>query len=284
MRDHDDDPVRVAAELRELPAEDVAPEDRPRLTWLVNHVIGEKENRWPEALDLHIKFGGDDKARGVARNRAVAAILSAAPLEAWKAEADFSASAGCTFSQAQIAVRLGVLQHVAPSANVEPVAAALLDCLDEIGTWTDAGSITDMLAASLNNVVSALLERDDAPAESDAYRRALSEGARAGRTLWLRAGTWVNHERAEYLVALCANATEDWSAGKAAAQSGLDIIAANGSEDVDRAFLLLELSRALAGEGDDEASRVARAQAFAIADGFGEQWLREWFESRARPA
>ena len=91
----------------------------------------------------------------------------------------------------------------------------------------------------------------------------------------------MQHERADYLVALVCNASADWDAALAAATSGLATIEANGSEDVDRAFLLLEAGRAHRGAGRAAECESMRAAAFALAAAFEEPSLRPWFEERA---
>jgi hypothetical protein len=160
-------------------------------------------------------------------------------------------------------------------------ALALQSVIDEVAAWTGFGPLATPIAAALNNTVSAILEREDADPADAAVRRVLVEGAEAARRAWRAAGTWVNFERADYLVALCRNKIGDWEAARDAAQSGLDTITANGTEDVDRAFLLLELGRAWRGLGDEAQREEARAAAKGIAAGFEAAWLTEWFERMA---
>lgn len=72
---------------------------------------------------------------------------------------------------------------------------------------------------------------------------------------------------------MCVNKLGDWRAAAAAARAGLDTIARTGAEDVDRAFLPLEL-------GLIDESSSATAQAAALARQFAEPGLCEWFDSR----
>ena len=72
----------------------------------------------------------------------------------------------------------------------------------------------------------------------------------------------------------------EWESPRTAALSGLATIDANGPEDVDRAFLLLEVAHAERGLGQFEKSKEARSKAFELAASF-EPTLHEWFKARA---
>ncbi len=92
----------------------------------------------------------------------------------------------------------------------------------------------------------------------------------------------MHRERADYLVALTRNRVGEWNAARKAAQSGLETIAANGSEDVDKAFLHLEVARAALGAMDPIGHAAAMESARALAAQFKEPGLDEWFASRAK--
>jgi len=108
-------------------------------------------------------------------------------------------------------------------------------------------------------VASVLVELTD---RTHAEDEALEQGALAARRFWLKAGTWVNHERADFLLALTYNALRRHDVAYDAAQRGLDTITKNGPQDVDRTFLLVELAFACQhlGHTDQaaEATRLAR--------------------------
>lgn len=281
---HDEDPTGAAEQLRQLWPACITYDDRPRASWLINHLFGEKLGRWAEADSLQRQLGDSDTRRGVVRNRAIAALLSAAPLEAWCAEHRLLAKPNCTYSQASLVVRLGALEHLVAATAVQDVVAALLVCVTEISGWNDFGPHADLLAASLNNVVSALVEKTGPSTHDPTYQRALNEGASLCRRLWGVAGTWLNRERAEYLIALCANKIGQFEVALNAAQCGLAIIESGGVQPVDRAFLLLELSRAHFGLEDRVNAESTRLEAFRIAEEFQHPSLRKWFEARVNPS
>ncbi len=282
MQNHDDHPLEAAAALRGLNADDVSVEDIPRVAFLVNHVIGEKELQWDEAFILQQRFGRENRTPKVVRDKAVAATLSGNLLEAWAAESILRSDASATFSQASVAIRLGILQYIAPTSGAIYISTELQVCLVEIKSWHDAGQLAGLMAGALNNIISFLMDNPGTAAADTIYRQAITEGSFVCRDLWLKAGTWVNHERAEYLIALVHNKLGIWNVACDAIKSGLAIIRANGKEDVDQAFFLLELGKSLNHLGFQSDAEAARQEAFNLAKHFNEPGLDEWFAARAR--
>jgi hypothetical protein len=281
VRLHHREPERVAQGLRAMARRGLGDAEPARFAWLVNHVVGETQGGWAEAVGLLEQAVGDSRDPGVLRHRAVAESFSGAPLAALARIPDIAAGAGTTPQVASLVVRLGILQFAAEDTPVVPLAAAFDAVLSELrGAPEDTGRLGATLAASLNNVTSWLLDAKAAPVDDPVYRRALADGAALSKTFWTRAGTWMNRERADYLIALCANRLDDHGAAEEAALTGLRTIDENGSEDVDRAFLLIELARARRGLDRVGESEEARAAAFALAGAFDAD-LRAWFDSRA---
>lgn len=279
-RMHDERPAEAAAALRRLAAQGVVADDLPRFAWLLNHVIGEAENDWASVLALHLGCAVQGLPPGALRHRAAAALL-AGNVPQLERDQSVLARLGGSAPAAACLVQLSALQHQARRHQPTELVRQLEAALERLADAGPTLGLTTMLAATLNNVVSVVLERVEPPVSDARVRRVIVSGALACRRLWLKAGTWVNHERADYLVALCCNHVQDWEGARVSAQRGLDTIAANGSEDVDRAFLLLELGRAWRGLGDPVRSAEARAQALGLADGFDEPGLRDWFDARA---
>lgn len=286
---HDTEPTQAAEGLQALAQQGVLADELPRFCWLVNHVIGEKLGRWHEACSLlQATVTGAEDLRSLC-HLAVAAHLAGDPVLAWRTADRLHEEALVTRPVTDCLIRLSTLQFAASSLATAPFCALLDSCVEQLaeetglahsGDGDDLGELGKPLAAALNNVVSLLLDHPDASAADTAYRRSLLDGARVARTLWQRVGTWLNDERANYLVALCANRVEDWPAAQLAAEGALDTIRKNGAEEVDRAFILLELARALAAQGLPSEAETARNTAQALARDFDGD-LREWFEQRA---
>ncbi len=284
MANHDDDVEGSVRELFALAPEEVETADLRPLSWLINHVVGEQAARWSDALSLHTRFARPDEPAQAAWNRSVAAALAGAPLDAWHAERAFAALAGCSADSARLALRFAVLQFLARTSELSGVLRELQSCEAELQLRPDFGGLERFLAPALNNLVTALTERADAALTDDAYRAAVTDGADLAFKAWSLAGTWVNWERAEYLRALTANLLRNWQAGHDAAQRALQLIEANGTEDVDRAFLLLELGRAQRGLGDAISADESAAAAAELAAAFKDASLDTWFADRVRIA
>lgn len=272
-RIHDAEPQRAADGLRALDCHALPGERLPLHAFLVNHVLGEKLGAWREAAErlqaLHA--GRPDAPLAVALQSAIAAELSGNPPGA--AFEALTNAAGAT--AARIAVGVGRLGFEAASAT--ELADRLLRLARESQRLDTAGPLDQRLAAGFNNATSRLLDTVDEPA-APALRDALVEGAAAALRFWQRAGTWVQHERALYLKALVHNRIGEPGAARDACTQALSLIAANGTEEVDRAFLQLQLAYALLRLGDAAAGKQL-AQARAAAAAWDDEGLKTWFDA-----
>jgi hypothetical protein len=107
--------------------------------------------------------------------------------------------------------------------------------------------------------------------------------AEAAHAFWLKCGTWVNEERALYLRALVANALDKPAKALVHADAALVLIAANGGEAVDAAFLNLARAHALQLAGKPGAGAEALEVADAAAAGWDDADLKDWYAAeRAR--
>ncbi|UTH73113.1 hypothetical protein [Chromobacterium sp. IIBBL 290-4] len=282
LRDHDDNPAEAALQLPALVlADDLPPEALPRLAWLINHLVGESLGDWSQAWRLQQGLRQDAPHAATLRHGMVAATLAGDSMSAWQLREQWLAQ-GIAPHELDVLLELSIvlaLHRQEPPARQIQALARLLPDLQAL----EAGGQDAALAGCCNNIVSALLDKPELEIGDAFCKQVLSAMAHAARQLWGRAGGWLQHERAEYLLALTANRFEDWEAGLAAARAGLALIAANGEEDVDRAFLLVEAARALRGlEREGEADETLR-QAMALAESFDAS-LRAWFDGCARRA
>lgn len=280
--DHDKDPMATAEILRGLAGDGaVQPQDHRRFAWLVNHLMGEKLSQWETAAATLEKVVSHSAEAPCLTHLAVASMLAGHPVRTMALLPRIADLAEAPLAAAIVAVHLGVLQFAQPTDTVAVRATAFCGVLDLLQTLEGMlGKLATPIAGNLNNVTSRLLDDDSGDIQDPLYRDALMRGARAAKALWLVNGNWINHERAEYLIALCGNRLHDYQAAKEAAERGLQAIADGGSEDVDRAFLLLELSRGERGLGHAQAATVARDEAMRLAQAFDPE-LRSWFDSRA---
>jgi len=284
---HDDDPPRALEMLRIVDIAALAPARLGRLSFLLDHVIGEKFGLWEEAtarLRAIVACAGADVTPLILRHAAIAAQLAgdAALTRDWTQA--LAASADAPLDKARALVALGAVQFCtnrlsagAAGRQALQAMAPVLELLDAPGNGLDTA-----FGAVANNLASDLLERPlDDLAQAD-LREALARAAALAQRCWDGAGTWLNRERARYLSAMAANALGRSDAGAAHARAGLALLDEFDVDDgqrVDRAFLELELAAGLRLAGEPGRAD-ALARALARAARFGEPWLDRWFSDR----
>ena len=282
-RYHDTESERLADELEAADLGDLDGDAAGRCLRLSNHTIGEHLDDWPRARRFAETVCAADPAR--LRNATSGAHL---------AVARYMDGAEAAAQQAEIDC-LGAAQD--PLATYLMVKSSLAGALAGTGRFADAGLVigaANRLAAGLgesgsadrsmaivnNNLASELVNRDDLDTEQ---ARLMLACADAAHTFWKRCGTWVNEERALYLLALVHNRTGEYGRGLEYAGAALDVIGANGEEPVDEAFIRLAAAKAHLGlsntPGRDE--EVARADALA-AKWSDESLVDEYHRDRAK--
>ena len=272
-RIHDSEPERAAAALRAFAPAELAAGRLPLLAFLLLHVLGEKLGQWAAAAD---RLEALRTARPDAPLAVLAHAATAAHLAGRSSAAALAELARCGGeAEAKALVALGALNWQPPAA-IEPLAAQLHRLAAESEQFDAAGPLNQRLAAAFNTATSALLDKARPPVPP-AVAAALAAGADAALRFWQAAGTWVNHERALYLRALVANRIGNAAAARADCEAALALIAANGAEDVDRAFLQLQLAGALSRLGEAVPARAMRDEARRAADAWDDAGLKSWF-------
>ena len=287
---HDADPQRAAALLREIDPSALPAERLPGLAFLLNHVLGEKLDDWPAA---HARQAALLKAAGAAplavlwRQAAAAAHAAGRADDARRLCASFAEATGSTPQRAGDVVALTVAMYrvptLAPSAAAECAQTALGAFGDDAAAWQAPGALDAAVAACANNIASGLVERPEDELAREPLRRAVQLAAQVAERFWLRAGNWVHHERAAYLRAMVGNALGDAAAARGHALRALALLDANDTADaekVDRAFIELERAHACRALALGAEADAAQARAEAIAAGFGDASLDDWFARR----
>ncbi|MGE5336292.1 MAG: hypothetical protein ACM3PU_00595 [Gemmatimonadota bacterium] len=275
-RIHDDEPAQAAVRLRALDVAALPPDHAPLAAFLFNHVLGEKLGDWNGAAQRidQLRSRIAEPPPGVMVHAAVADELAGrgtSPARAAVVAASTEAVASCAIGLR----RLGFTQE---SMDTAQFAASLRDLAHSTAALETGTPFDTQLAAGLNNATSRLLDICS-DGRDPVVRDALRTGAEQALRLWQSAGNWVSHERALYLVALVANRIGAHDQARDAARQALAVIAENGAEDVDRAFLLLQLAGAQRSLGDEGASRAAHDEARAIAAGWNDRSLNDWFDA-----
>ncbi len=233
--------------------------------------------------------GGWRNGGGAAlRQAGAAALLAGEAQEAGLLGERLAARTGAAAGPARELIALAAASHRAPSLPAPEAGAAALAALAPLAgaAWAARGPLDAPAAAVCNNLASALLERPASDLAHPALRQALEWAAARAEQLWLRAGSWLHHERAAYLRALAARALGDPRAAREHAERGLALLAENDSDGeqlADRAFLELERADALGRLGDSAGAHAAEATARAAAAGFAaDAELSREFEERSR--
>ena len=132
------------------------------------------------------------------------------------------------------------------------------------------------MAVANNNLANELVESEKLDPKG---AQLMVECAEAALMFWKRCGTWVNEERALYLLALVQNRQGSHQAGLQAAQSALRVIKKNGEEPVDEAFIRLAASVAFIGVSDIESAREQLAHADALVESWSDESLVSWYQN-----
>lgn len=255
--DHADQPEEVAARLAASLHVVESPSHIPRYVGLVTHVYGEHLGQWArgvavqEALRGSRAFDDSPETRG-AIDRGIAALSycggdasSLQPLAA-----DDRVAVLAVVSSAM----LGQHKHAAALAAYDEALQGARDGLP-------AGSpALRSLAIGGNNLAAALEEKPD---RNDAETAGMLRAAEAGVKYWMLAGTWLEHERAEYRLTRSLLQAGQSAAAAASARRCLAVCAANDAPAFERFFGHAVLALALRAAGDTGGYAAARQEALA---------------------
>lgn len=278
--DHDRDRDAVEAEIESLAHEVPDAAAAGRLVALANHVLGQEGGEWSKAAaiaDTAIKRCPPVPSLGPAlAGLAVARHMSGDNAGALVAETRAAALTGREGLAEVARARLLLVEALVGEEfwdEALPLLSALLDLAETGGVHE---STQRVMAVTCNNVASQLVEHEARTPDMDAL---LERAALASREAWLRCGDWVNDERSDYLLALAYNALGRPAEARDSATRGLATIAANGTEDVDAAFLHVARGRALLALGEGPAAGDDLAAAEKLGSTFDEEEWRAKLQS-----
>jgi hypothetical protein len=279
---HDTESARVAGELEaRLTGRLDRLEEAAQLTRALrvsNHTIGNHLHDWPRARRVAEAAVASRRSSDVPAvalmHVATAQYLDGATSAALTSETAALARAREDPLYLLISARLLILQAlVAEQRCVE--AVGLFEALLALVSREAGGvALQREVAMACNNLASDLLEQALADESS---RNLMSAAASAALHYWSAAGTWQNEERALYLCALVENRLGAPAKASEHAQRALAVIAANGDEPVDEAFLHLALAHAGRLSGAESIHTDALARARAIAAQFSDAALSQWY-------
>ena len=268
---HDTESQRLADELEAADLDALQGDEPAHCLRLANHTIGEHLGDWPRARrfaeavrdatteDLHSgRFGA---------HLAVARYMTGDAMAAQEAEIDALRLADDPLDVYLTAKSLlaGALAGTGRFADAGRVIAAANRLASGLG---ESGTSDRSMAVANNNLASGLVESGEPGADGT---RLMLDCATAAHTFWKRCGTWVNEERALYLLALVHNRAGDHRTGLEHAEAALEVIAANGEEPVDEAFIRLAAAEAHIGLPDGHSA----GDYLATADELVKAWSDE---------
>lgn len=283
---HDDDVSRGAALLRAIDSAALSAAQRPTYAFLLNHVLGEKLGAWAEALGLQQRLVALPEPAAVLWRQAGAAASAVGDARATEeAAAAYATANGVDPARGRDVLQLSAAMYRVPACDADTAARLTHAAIAPFDTdaWRATGPLDGAVAACLNNLASGVQERPLPDLRAPALRDALGRSAELAHRFWLRAGTWVNAERALYLRAMVGNALGDARAARAHALAALALLDAHDTahaEDVDRAFIELERAHACEALGLPDEAEAATAGARALAAAFEDAGLTRWYDSR----
>ncbi|MBX3475158.1 MAG: hypothetical protein KF754_12300 [Planctomycetes bacterium] len=283
---HDKQSAALAADLEQHSA---LADDAPKAVGflaLSNHTIGYHMKDWPRARKLAetvvARLNPDHAASPALGSLAIAQFMAGDEVAALASECRAVALIDTQPVAAMVRCRVLLASELVDAGRLEEgsrlyqAAIGLARAQDEILACDRAVAVTS------NNLASNLLELAARTPEQDAL---MLEAAQAAREFWLKAGNWENEERAEYLLALVHNKLGKHDDALRHAARGLEVIAANGEEVVDEAFLNLAAAGASRAKGDHELYTRSLARADELAAECADQGVKDWYATeRAKVA
>ncbi len=252
----------------------------------VNHVFGVHLHRWADAADLCEKaLYTHDNESSLANpfgNMAVSQFMAGRH--------------AASLASAAKAVQLTNMEPVSMSIRTNVmIASALVDekryddalplyssVLELARSRGEEKLFSDKaVAITSNNLATILMEQENRTEQED---QLMLDAAYAAKEFWLKAGNWVNEERAEYLLAMVYNKVGKYDEALGYAGQAIEVIQKNGEEVVgeevvDEAFINLSIAISFKGQnkrkGYDKAIERANELMIDFADKPG---LVSWFE------
>ncbi|HUR88106.1 MAG TPA: hypothetical protein VMZ74_03375 [Ramlibacter sp.] len=269
--DHTEQPEGVAARLEDGLAHITSPDDVAPYAMFAVHLFGEHLGQWERGAQLLARISalpqatGSDAATGALR-RGIAALRYAG--------GNKSATDGLDAADRAQVMCVICTMHVARH-ETDAATAALRRALDDASAGLpDKHAAIRSLAVAGNNLSAELEEKADlTPSESEAMVLAAGTGAR----YWKLAGTWLQHERAQYQLARCLMRAGRPGDAKNHILSCIEICEANDAPPFERFFgrAVLALIERIQGNKDAFAAQrdVALAH-FADVPADDQQWCK----------
>ena len=275
---HDTESERLATELETADLNSLTNAHLAPLLQLSNHTIGETMGKWERASAFGEKVlqhaGNLSPDENAYVQLAVARYMNDEITGAHSAELQAlrqSNDAMSTYIKTK-ALLASALAHTNEPENT----GELLREVNAFGRFIEMeGEFNRALAITNNNLATDLVEHAELSRESVAL---MVDCAEAALFFWKRCGTWENEERALYLLTLVSNRNQQFQLALDYSAQALQVIAANGEEEVDEAFIRLAAAKAHRGLANEIEFKAELARADAIAGQWTDQDLIDWYK------
>lgn len=276
---HETESERLASELENSNYGGLTVDQVAQSLQLANHTIGEHLGDWSRAQDFvhSVLIANPLSARDsrVACYRYVADYMSEDHQGAMHAEMDAMISSEHPLGS-YVLIKSMLAAALAGSGSIKE-GFAILKALNDLASSKELPKTSiRSLAVTNNNVASELLNIESI--DSD-HRKLLVECATAALVFWKKCGTWINEERALYLLALVEVRIENFEGARDHSQAALRVIHSNGEEPIDEAFIRLTAAEAYCGLGELESARSHIEKANFIAEKWSDDALKAEFEN-----
>lgn len=273
-RDHGDRPEEVARRLEEGYALIESPAQVAAFARILAHVDGEHCARWRDGVARLVRLRGhrlwnEDSDAPVVVRRLIAALELAGGGQAEPGldEADRAHAHAVASAALNAQGRLGAAIRHLRAANTAAASGI-----------REGDPAVRALAVASNNLAAALEEKSS---RDDGETRAMLDAAASGRAYWARAGTWLEVERAEYLLAKCHVAAGDGATALVHAARCVELCAHNDADAFERFFAQSALAFAHTAVGDTVGSARAKRAALEYHATLADD-LKSWCEATLR--
>lgn len=262
-RDHAKDAAGVFARLPEGVLLVSKAEELPALAGLMVHVAGEHLGRWSDGLALLECLEGlpvfdatNPSGKAVLRSKAVLhRCLGDSISEARLTKASLT---GGNLPEASDRVRVLTVAAAALLGQKQiERASADLETAMELAAYgpTKEDPAARALAVTANNLA---VELEQRPERTEAERALMLRSAEIALKFWIVAGGWMEHERAEYRLAMSHLKAGNTSQAFDHAQTCLRIVQENGPDPGEEFFAREALARARLALGDADSAHSDR--------------------------
>ena len=201
---HETASERLAQELEAADLAELDGDERAEALRLSNHTIGEHLGDWARARQFaeRVCSRGHLRSAGAGAHLAVARYMDGAMAAAQQAEIESLGAAAQDSTSAYLVFKALLGSALAGSGRFAD-AGLVLSAANELASAQDAPMASDReMAVVNNNVASALYATEDSDSEHNGLMLSCADAA---LRFWRLCGTWMNEQRALYLLSLVSN-------------------------------------------------------------------------------